>query len=297
MFREGRGGRNGQEREEAIQFRRGRGHEVAIPTEDVLRLVELDTASGLRRSSRPGGPKQERCDDAEVAAATADRPEELCVRGRACRDKLAGGQAGRRLRADCRASARACESGGRRHRQAPGRRSRSSRRCPSGRRARTRGSRGRGRPGYSPARPAQSSASGSTRMPRSRPRSMTRPSSTVPKPAPWWPPPRTAIFRSWSIPKRSAVRMSRDIDRPGDRRRPSIHGSVEHSPRVVVARVLPPDHLSSEAGRHRARWPPRRAGDEFEAPSPCHASLLPRYGGRLACQSFANRSRLAFADA
>jgi hypothetical protein len=39
MFREWRGRGNGQEREEAVQFRRRRGHEVAVPT-DGRRLIE-----------------------------------------------------------------------------------------------------------------------------------------------------------------------------------------------------------------------------------------------------------------
>ena len=81
-----------------------------------------------------------------------------------------------------------------------------------------------------------------------------------------------------------------DIDWPGDERRPPIHGGVEHAPRIVVARVVAPDQLSSEARLQRGegRLVERRM---FEAPSPCHASPIRTSAVRLACQSFAKRSR------
>ena len=51
-------------------------------------------------------------------------------------------------------------------------------------------------------------ATGSTRMPRIGPRSMTMPSSHTDSPGKLWPPPRTATRMSCSRPKRTAARTS-----------------------------------------------------------------------------------------
>ena len=48
-------------------------------------------------------------------------------------------------------------------------------------------------------------ASGSTRTPRMPERSMTRPSSTLPRPPPLWPPPRIAMSRPCSRPNATAA--------------------------------------------------------------------------------------------
>jgi hypothetical protein len=79
LLRERRCGRHRGEREEAVQVARGAGEEVAVDREDL--------GGGLHRPERRPGdhgvhlvhPEQERGDDAEVAAAAADRPVQVGV--------------------------------------------------------------------------------------------------------------------------------------------------------------------------------------------------------------------------
>ena len=123
-------------------------------------------------------------------------------------------------------------------------------------------------------------ASGSTRIPLSRPRSMTRPSSIVPNPAPWWPPPRTAIGRPVLAPECEGRDDVADIDRLRDQRGPSIDGAVVDASGVLVVRVVRPDQRAAERapkiGRARLHRPRRR-----RSLSPCPIPPCRWYCGTL----------------
>ena len=85
-------------------------------------------------------------------------------------------------------------------------------------------------------------------MPFISPRSMTRPSSQVPSPAKLWPPPRTAMGRSWSTPKRTAADHVGDAGGTSDQCRRAVDAGVPDLPDFVVVRV----------GRRENRTPHRR---------------------------------------
>ena len=99
-------------------------------------------------------------------------------------------------------------------------------------------------------------AAGSTWMPFIGERSMTSPSSTVPKPAALWPPLRTAI----------GSRVPREGDRgddvgdvaaAGDRPRIAVDHAVVDPPRRVVVGVAGRDELPAQGRPQVARSPPR----------------------------------------
>ena len=133
--------------------------------------------------------------DAEVAAAAAQRPEQLRMLLGGGADLARRPRSRARRRGCCRRRGRACARASRSRRRARGRRRRCSRRGRRRSRARGPGSPRRARPRSAPAPTRTTRRSGSTvisRMPRT---SMTMPSSTSDRPATEWPPARTATRR------------------------------------------------------------------------------------------------------
>ena len=154
------------------------------------------------------------------------------------RDELARWRGRRRPRAGCRSSGRTLDSGCRYRHRGSGRRSRSSETTPVGSRQPERMG-GVVDVGQGAARLDPSGAGvGIDPDPLEPPRSMTRPSSIVPKPAPWWPPPRTAIGRSSRSPEQHGRDHIAGIDRSRDQRRSSVDPAVVDASRGVVLRVV-----------------------------------------------------------
>ena len=141
-------------------------------------------------------PEQERGDDAEVAAAAADRPVEVGVLVGARAHALAAGEheLGLEQVVDRQAAlaGQVAEAAAERQAADAGRRDDPARR----REAVLVGGRDRPRPRCSRRRRERCAPAGSTSTSFSDERSMTTPSSQVPSPAPLWPPPRTASSRS-----------------------------------------------------------------------------------------------------
>src|SRR5262245_36254142 len=79
MFREGRRWWHGHEGKKSAQVFRRRRQKLSIPFHHLLRLFQRPE----RRSGADGAnrmqPEEKRSDDAEVAAAAANRPEEVLV--------------------------------------------------------------------------------------------------------------------------------------------------------------------------------------------------------------------------
>ena len=225
LLGEGRRRRHGVEGEEAVQLARRRREELAVGREHLG--ARLDRPEG--RAADDGAdlvqPEQERGDDAEVAAAAADRPEEVGVLVGARADALAAGEhhlgleqvvdrqaALARQVADAAAEREAADAGGR---DDPAR----------GRQAVLVGGGVDLAPGAAAADPDRARL-GSTSICFSGERSMTTPSSQVPSPAPLWPPPRTASSRSWSRGEANRRRDVVGVRAARDQRRPLVDHRV-----------------------------------------------------------------------
>ena len=191
-------------------------------------------------------PKQERRHDAEVAAASANRPEEVFVLARACGDQVAGGQQDVGLEQIVEGQPELASQV-----------AHATAKCQPGDPGRPEDARRDGEPervsrvieiGQGAARlyphgplvrvdpdPAQASEVDDESV-------VDRPEARAMVAAP-----SDRDLQSEVDPELERQPDVSDIDWPGDERRPSIHGGIEHSPRIVVARVVAPDHLSSEA--------------------------------------------------
>ena len=90
---------------------------------------------------------------------------------------------------------------------------------------------------------------GSTRTPFIVDRSMTRPSSTLPRPGPLWPPPRMAIGSLLSRPKLTAAITSATSAQRAMSQRPLVdHGVVELSRLVIIRMVARNDEATEPLG-------------------------------------------------
>ena len=90
-------------------------------------------------------------------------------------------------------------------------------------------------------------AAGSTRMPFIRDRSMTRPSSQVPRPAPLCPPPRTASVRPLLASEIDGADDVGDVDAAGDQARVAVDHAVIDLPRGGIVRVAGADQRAAQA--------------------------------------------------
>ena len=91
-----------------------------------------------------------------------------------------------------------------------------------------------------------------------RDRSMTRPSSTVPKPGALCPPLRTAMSRCWSRPKPTAAMTSATSCGPDDQRRTLVDHPVLDATGVVIAGILVADDVAAECRLEALRARSRR---------------------------------------
>ena len=210
-----------------------------LPAHHVGGLLERpERRPGLHDRDRVAA-ERERGDDAEVAAAAADRPEEVAVlvRARACLGAVREDDVGLEQVVDREpeAAAQVTDPAAEREPADAGRGDDPA----TGWRGRARGWRAstwfQMQP--PPARTVRLAGSTSTEF---RPeRSSTTPSSQTPRPPPLWPPPRTASSRSWSranaiVAATSAVSWQYAISG----RAPVDHRVVDGA-RLVVARSRP----------------------------------------------------------
>ena len=181
--------------------------------------------------------EQEARHHAEIAAAAAQRPEQIRVLSLARRDEAAVGQHHVGLEQIVDRQPVLARADSRCRRRASARRRRWSRRCPPAPRGRRRASRGRRRPACSRARRARCARPDRRACPSARDRSITRPSSQLPRPGPLWPPPRIATSRPCS---RAEVHRRDDVGDVGaarDQPRPLVDHRVVERARLVVVGV------------------------------------------------------------
>ena len=87
----------------------------------------------------------------------------------------------------------------------------------------------------------------STCMPFMRERSTTRPSSTVPRPGPLWPPPRTARVSLLLAGKIDRADDIGDIHAADDERRVFVDHAIVDFARLVILRVAWTDQVAAHA--------------------------------------------------
>ena len=242
---ERRSRRNGQEREESVQLLRRLLDEAAIPLHDCGRVLELpEHRSGV--VGVHGMPlEEERRDDAEVAAASADGPEEVRVLFGARGDEAAVGE--HHVHGEDAVDAQAVLT-----RQVP---DAATEREPAhaGRRD---DARGHGQAewvsGMIDVAPERSAAArivfffGSTRTYRIGERSITSPSSQTPRPMALWPPPRIDTSSFCSRAKFTAVCTSATSAQLRDQPGPAVDHSVVDLACLVVLRVGRRDELAAQ---------------------------------------------------
>ncbi len=189
--------------------------------------------------------------DPEVAAAAAERPEEVGVLrfGRRQQPAVGGDDVDRQQVVDRHpvlAHQPAHPAAERQPGDADGRHVAARRRQPV-----DRGCERCTRPRSGRLPPRRRAARGSTSSRFMRERSRTSPSSTVPYPAGLCPPPRTASGRSLVRAKSTAAITSATLAGPDDQRRVAVDGRVPDPARPVVLVVAGPDDVTAQPSEAR----------------------------------------------
>ena len=245
VLRQPRRRRRDAQRRDAGQLARRLGGELADRSSSTSAASSPRHATAPPRISGPTGCSSvfEAGDDAEVAAAAAQRPEQIRVLVLAGADDspVGGDEIHRRQR--CRRSSRAPRRGSRSRRRGSVRRCRSPRRSRAPRPGRAAASRDRRRrAGSRPAR-ARCAPSRSTHTPRISDMSSIRPPSQTARPAMLWPPPLTE--QRQPVLAREARRRRTTSAAPVQRaisRGPAVDHRVPHLARFFVLRCVSAQH-------------------------------------------------------